>query len=78
MGKTGMSRRAYLNRDPTYYAAKGNIDREERDKRIAVKLVEKVSGIMAAAGYRIVSDLVIEKVRTGNKYIFHKVKEGGR
>ena len=24
------------------------------------------------------NDLVIEKVRTGNKYIFHKVKEGDR
>nr|DAQ63391.1 MAG TPA: hypothetical protein [Caudoviricetes sp.]DAW12152.1 MAG TPA: hypothetical protein [Caudoviricetes sp.] len=34
---------------------------------------------MAATGYRIVkNDLVIEKVRAGNKYIFHKVKEGGR
>lgn len=78
MGKTGMSRRAYLNKDPTYYAAKGNIDREERDKQTAVRLVEKISWILSAAGYRIVNDLVIEKVRTGNKYIFHKVKEGGR
>nr|DAI55679.1 MAG TPA: hypothetical protein [Caudoviricetes sp.] len=33
---------------------------------------------MAATGCRIVNDLVIEKVRTGNKYIFHKVKEGDR
>lgn len=78
MGKTGMNRRAYLNKDPTYYAAKGNIDREERDKRMVVKLVEKISWILSAAGYRIVNDLVIEKVRTGNKYIFHKIKKEGK
>lgn len=34
---------------------------------------------MAATGYWIVkNDLVIEKVRAGDKYIFHKVKEGDR
>lgn len=64
MAKAGMKRYVSNHKDPTYDQALGNIRKQER---------------AAATGYRIVkNDLVIEKVRTGNKYIFHKVKEGGR
>lgn len=61
MAKAGMKRYVSNYKDPTYDQALGNIRKQER---------------AAATGYRIVNDLMIEKVRTGNKYIFHKVKEG--
>lgn len=61
MAKAGMKRYVSNHKDPTYDQALGNIRKQER---------------AAATGYRTVNDLMIEKVRTGNKYIFHKVKEG--
>lgn len=63
MAKAGMKRYVSNHKDPTYDQALGNIRKQER---------------AAATGYRIVNDLMIEKVRTGNKYTFHKVKEGSR
>lgn len=62
MAKAGMKSYVSNHKDPTYDQALGNIRKQER---------------AAATGYRIVNDLMIEKVRTGNEYIFHKVKEGG-
>lgn len=83
MAKAGMKRYVSNHKDPTYDQALGNIRKQERAAAFTAML--QVRRMLEAAGYVLWCDLKIRSDRSGevyvsragNKYIFHKVKEGG-
>jgi hypothetical protein len=84
MAKSGMMRRVYTNKDPTYAEVLGRFRREERKAREARKkdeamkpfrVLATVVKIIKIAGYRIVGDLKIQNVKTGETYISRHVQK---
>lgn len=77
MGKHGMKRRVYTNGDPTFDTVWGKFRKEARlaaeHKRsmAAFRVLATCRKIISIAGYRLVSGLVIEDKKTGNKYGRH-------
>lgn len=85
MAKSGMMRRVYTNKDPTYADVLGRSRREERKAREhkeavrPFRVLATVVKIIKIAGYRIVGDLKIQNIRTGETYISRHVrKEEGK
>lgn len=81
MAKDGMKRRAFFSADPTYAAVLGRFRREERKAREhkeAVKpfrVLATVVKIIKISGYRIIGDLKIQNIRTGETYISRHVRK---
>ena len=74
MGKHGMQRRVYKNADPVFDTVLGKFRKEARlaaeQKRsmAAFRVLATCRKIISIAGYRIVSGLIIEDRKTGNRY----------
>ncbi len=74
MGKHGMQRRVYTNGDPTFDTVLGKFRKEARvaaeQKRsmAAFRVLATARKIISIAGYKLVSGLVIEDRKTGNRY----------
>lgn len=74
MGKHGMQRRVYKNADPVFDTVLGKFRKEARlateQKRsmAAFRVLATCRKIISIAGYKLVSGLVIEDRKTGNRY----------
>lgn len=74
MGKHGMQRRIYKNADPVFDTVLGKFRKEARlaaeQKRsmAAFRVLATCRKIISIAGYKLVSGLVIEDRKTGNRY----------
>ena len=74
MGKYGMQRRVYKNADPVFDTVLGKFRKEARlaaeQKRsmAAFRVLATCRKIISIAGYKLVSGLVIEDRKTGNRY----------
>ncbi len=74
MGKHGMQRRVYKNADPVFDTVLGKFRKEARlaaeQKRsmAAFRVLATCRKIISIAGYKLVSGLVIENKKTGNRY----------
>lgn len=74
MGKHGMQRRVYTSGDPTFDAVVGRFRKEaklaaeQKRSMTAFRVLATARKIISIAGYRLVSGLVIEDRKTGNKY----------
>lgn len=74
MGKHGMQRRVYKNADPVFDTVLGKFRKEaklaEEQKRsmAAFRVLATCRKIISIAGYKLVSGLVIENKKTGNRY----------
>lgn len=74
MGKHGMQRRVYKNADPVFDTVLGKFRKEARlaaeQKRsmAAFRVLATCRKIISIAGYRLVSGLIIEDRKTGNRY----------
>lgn len=81
MAKDGMKRRAFFSADPTYAAVLGRFNREAREARKKdeamkpFRVLATVVKIIKIAGYRIIGDLKIQNVKTGEVYISRHLKK---
>lgn len=81
MAKDGMKRRVFFGSDPTYAAVLGRFNREAREARKKdeamkpFRVIATVLKIVKIAGYRIIGDLKIQNVKTGETYISRHVRK---
>ena len=81
MAKDGMKRRVFFGSDPTYAAVLGRFNREAREARKKdeamkpFRVIATVVKIIKIAGYRIIGDLKIQNVKTGEVYISRHLKK---
>lgn len=74
MAKGGMKRSAYCQGDPTYNEVLGKWRLEERRAReekramMPIRVMGVVRLLIKRAGYRLVSDIEIEDMTTGNRF----------
>ena len=74
MGKHGMQRRVYKNADPVFDTVLGKFRKEaklaaeQKRSMAAFRVLATCRKIISIAGYKLVSGLVIENKKTGNRY----------
>lgn len=74
MARDGMKRSAYCQGDPTYNAVLGKWRREQRLAReqkramMPIRVLGVVRLLIKEAGYKLISDIEIMDVKTGNRY----------
>lgn len=74
MGKHGMQRRVYKNADPTFdivlgkFRKEAKLAAEQKRSMAAFRVLATCRKIISIAGYKLVSGLVIENKKTGNRY----------
>lgn len=74
MAKGGMKRSAYCQGDPTYNEVLGKWRREEQRAReekramMPIRVMGVVRLLVKRAGYKLISDIEIVDVATGNRY----------
>ena len=72
MAKQGMNRMVFYNGDPTFDAVVGKFRKEAREasergqSMKAFRVFAAIRIMMKIAGYKLMSEIVIEDVRTGN------------